>query len=184
MLDKITHKCFQMTPVKSDHFETLYDWVKNQDFLRYCSHKNNFSNKEEFIEDLLNSFRRRDRFCQFILEKNSQIFGTIFAYSLNKEHGYCFITIFLNKNTRNMMYGPYSVYLFCSFLFKELKLFKIYMDVYGNNSTCIHILKKAKISEEGVFIGHRIFNGERVDLYRFALYKKNLENFLNKKTAL
>jgi RimJ/RimL family protein N-acetyltransferase len=55
--------------------------------------------------------------------------------------------------------------------FSELELEKIYAGVYENNIGSIKALQKNNFAEEGHFKSDVIFNGKRIDSFRYGLKK-------------
>jgi RimJ/RimL family protein N-acetyltransferase len=85
--------------------------------------------------------------------------------------GYGFITVFLDQASRGTGYGVDAFLLLAAHLFEAENLYKVYMDVYAYNTFSRRIFRDARLEEEGRFKGHRLHNGVRHDVIRYALYR-------------
>lgn len=163
----------------------LFEWRNDVDFMKNCSVRRDKINLDDFKKELSDDFER-DRHAQMMIVRkaNEEPIGTIYSYGYKKVDGYIFITTFLSKKCRANGYGPEAFALFAKHLFGELSLYKIYMEVYEYNNSSLSCARGAGFTQEGCFGGHRLFNGERYDLLRYAIYKERdlhkIESFLRR----
>ena len=160
----------EITP---DDLPILFKWRNDPRFMQHCSTRRNEVIFEKYEEELLGDLKR-DRHIQCLILKNDLVIGTIYDYGLNLTDGYVFVTIFLEKEFEGRSYGPEAFALFTLFLFENFPLYKIYMDVYSYNQQSLDTIKTAGFIEEGRFQGHRLYNGRRYDLVRFAFFRTRL----------
>jgi [ribosomal protein S5]-alanine N-acetyltransferase len=161
-----------LKPLEEKYLHVLHNWRNEEQFLKLCSIRKNFVGFEEFRDELVSDFKR-DRHQQFVLELlniNKQI-GTIWSYNLNLIDGYVFISIYVDKDHQGKGYGIIALALFVKYLFNFFPIFKIYVEVYGYNMNVNAIIEKIGAIKEGIFTGHHIFEGNRYDLLRYALYE-------------
>lgn len=163
----------------------LFDWRNNVDFRKNCSVRRDEINLENFKKELSEDFER-DRHIQMMIVRRSddKVMGTVYSYGYKKTDEYVFITTFLSEEYRVHGYGAEAVALFLFYLFSELPVFKIYMEVYEYNKDSFSCIRGAGFSQEGCFIGHRLFSGTRYNLLRYAIYRKKdlpiIERFLRR----
>ena len=155
----------------------LFQWRNSEEFRSKCSIRRKEISLDDFKKELERDFHR-DRHIQMMIVRKSdgKPIGTIYSYDYKKIDQYLFVTIFLPKEFQTNGYGVEAVVLFLQYLFKGFPLFKIYMEVYEYNTQSLSCIRGARFAEEGRFIKHRLFNGIRYDLLRFAVYRdKNLQ---------
>lgn len=170
-------KSLLMSEISKENLIALHSWRNSECFRRLCSVRRHIVSLEEFSEELESDFAR-DRDIQFIgIRKRDNLpVGTIWAYSVNPIDGHCFVSTFVAEEYRGIGYG---IELFAStmtHLFLSVpNLHKIYTEVYAYNLSSLSIMRKFGFQEEGCFLGHRLMNGERFDLYRLAFYRKQFD---------
>lgn len=157
---------------------TLYGWRNEEDFLRNCSYRRTPVSFEDFKKELVGDFQR-DRHIQLvIMEKvTSAAIGTIYSYNFKRVDGYLFVTTFITKAYQRKGYGAEAFAAFVNHLLSSLPLFKIYLEVYEYNLESLLIMKGAGFVEEGRFRRHRLIDGKRYDVIRFAIYREDRERF-------
>lgn len=165
-----------LRPLENQDLETLYKFRNSLSFINLCSVRRNTISIEEFKKELEKDFER-DRHIQFLIEhkKNNQVVGTIYSYNFNKADGHAFITTYIDDQFQNKGYGAEAFILFLSYLFKTYSLYKVYTEVYEYNFPSLSALQNTDFSEEGRFKKHKLFDGKRYDLIRFAIYRSSLD---------
>lgn len=128
---------------------------------------------EEFKEELSKDFRR-DRYLQCVILRSKKAIGTIYAYGVNRTDGYAFITVYVISDHERRGCGVEAFALFLLYLFQELSLYKVYVEVYSYNKHSLSCLKNAGFVEEGRFRGHRLYNKKRHDLVRLTFFRDEL----------
>jgi RimJ/RimL family protein N-acetyltransferase len=164
-----------MRHICNSDLKILCQWRNSQDFRKYCSVRRNKISLPLFKKELQKDFRR-DRHLQMLifLKRTNKPIGTIYSYGLKKTDGYACVTTFLSRSYQKKGYGVEAVALFLYCLFSNYSLYKIYMDIYEYNKSSLSTIANAGFSEEGRFKEHRLYNGKRYDLFRYATYRKNL----------
>lgn len=168
-----------LKPISEVNLKTLHQWRNEPDFRKMCSNRREEISFEEFKKELKCDFER-DRHLQMViwLKRTGAPIGTIYSYGFKATDGYVFVTTFLDSVHQGR--GGYGVEAFAAFvqyLFAYLPLFKIYLEVYEYNRASFSLMRRAGLSEEGRFRQHRLFDGQRYDTLRFALYREDLERF-------
>lgn len=160
-----------------DNLPLLFNWRNSATFLYSLTARRELSTLEEFKTELKRDFSK-DRHLQFIIHANGKCVGTIYSYSFNYLDKYCFLSVYTDDNLQGAGYGIEAVIAFCKYLFFDFNLFKIYFDIYEYNKKLISLLKKRNIRMEGQFKQQHIFNSERFDVLRFAIYSSDITNWI------
>jgi len=155
---------------------TLYKWRNQESFISNCCSSRSEVEYEEFVVELNDDFKK-DRFLQVIAKKRDtdRPIGTLYAYHFDEIGRHVFVTTYIEDEFQNIGLGVKSFALFVDYLFNAQNLFKIYCDVYANNSHSIGLLKRFS-TLEGEFKGHKLINGSRISLLRYAIYRNDVRN--------
>ena len=150
----------------------LYKWRNDERFQALCSVRRTSIEYENFVREINNDLSN-DRLMQMMIYRKTQeaAIGTIYAYEYNPTDQNIFITIYLERKFERLGYGVETIYAFGRYLFETLGLYKIYIEIYEYNKLSLSTAQNLQFSEEGHFLKHRQFNGQRWDLYRFAIYQ-------------
>lgn len=162
--------------IEKTDLATLYQWRNSERFMELCSTRRDTVTPEQFETEISKDLTR-DRYLQCLILKKAASIGTIYAYNINKTDGHIFITTFITGAYERHGYGIDACALFINHLFETLGLYKIYMEVYSYNEHSLSIMKKLDLAKEGVFRGHRLKDGRRYDLIRFAIYQHHIIQF-------
>lgn len=166
----------QLTAYNDSYINHLFVWRNTSLFLTNLTARPAIDNLEQFKTEIQRDFST-DRHQQFMILVGETTIGTIYSYSLNKIDKYCFVSVFVIDTFTNSGFGVKATILFCKHLFDKYELYKIYFDTYDYNNTVVALLKKKQISLEGNFKSQHIHDGKRHDVLRFALYKKDIEEW-------
>ena len=175
-------KKLQLIAYNDSYANHLFVWRNTSLFLSNLTARTALNNLEQFKAELQRDFAT-DRNEQFILLVGETTIGTVYSYSLNKIDKYCFVSVFVIDTFIRLGFGAKATILFCQYLFDKYDLYKIYFDTYDYNKEVVTLLKKKEISLEGKFKNQHIYNGKRHDVLRFALYKKDIEEWETKLKA-
>jgi RimJ/RimL family protein N-acetyltransferase len=174
-----------LSRIDEDDLPVLHHWRNSNVFCDFCSTRRNLVDFEEFKDELSRDLSR-DRHIQLIVMRKRDLkpVGTIWAYNLNLTDGHTFITVFIDPEYQRIGYGMESFTAMLFYLFDTFPcLNKVYTEAYSYNEHSLSIMKGAGFSEEGIFLEHRLLNGIRYDLHRFAFYRKQFierRYFLNR----
>lgn len=167
-----------LRPMDDSDLLALYEWRNEEDFLRNCSYRRTPVSFEGFKKELVNDFQRDRHIQMVIVEKVTGVaIGTIYSYNFKKADGYVFVTTFITKAYQRRGYGAEAFAAFVNYLFSRHELFKVYLEVYEYNLESLLIMRGAGFVEEGRFRRHRLIDGKRYDVIRFAIYREDAERF-------
>ena len=179
MTDEIQTWRLQLSLMRDGDLPSLWRWRNSADFKQFCTMRKSCISLEEFARELSSDFAR-DRFCQMIirLRQNgrSREIGTIYCYNLNRQHGYAFVTIYIDSEFQKRGYGAEAFASFIAGIFATVpELHKIYAEAYSINEKSISCLRAAGFVQEGCFREHSVINNNRCDLLRFALFRRQFD---------
>jgi len=158
--------------VESD-LVTLCNWRNSACYMQFCTSRRSALSLDEFKEEIFRDFST-DRHAQFIIRRRGIAIGTIFSHGLSRVDGHVFITTYIDEKYQTLGFGPEAFVLFFDYLVHTEDLFKVYTDVYSYNRNSLDGLLKVGFVEEGRFVGHRLFDGNRHDVIRLAFYTEKL----------
>lgn len=114
--------------------------------------------------------------------KNQERFhyNKVFYKFEDLRNNYLYITLFIEKKSRNSIYGVESGMIFLNYLFDNYPIRKAYCTVYKYNKMSFKFLQNAGFEIEGVLKEHRYFDGKYHDMMIFSFYREKLDE-LNKR---
>jgi RimJ/RimL family protein N-acetyltransferase len=175
-LKSITTRTLILSEIQEQDLKTLFTWRNSDSFIKFCTVRKKSVNFDEFYQELKRDFER-DRYSQMIirLKRSNAPIGTVYCYNLNREHGFAFVTIFLEDQFQRKGFGIEAFGSFLCWLFDSLpELYKVYAEVYEINEHSISCLTRAGFEIEGRFKEHTVLNCKRCDLMRLAFYRRQL----------
>ena len=117
---------------------------------------------------------------KFMVLRNGRPVGLVFDYERALEDGHTKVAAMLFDNETGGGAGVLSVALFGEWLFQNLPLRKLYLDVFEFNQPVIGMLKKLEVRREMQKAQHRYWNGRYWDQYGFAFYREDLPKLLTR----
>lgn len=167
----------------NDYIDAFNNWCNDPDVSRYTLWKpHNSSSETKKLYDLwIDEYKSPDTFRWIVeLKDTHELIGTIDVASKKfinygaVEIGYCYGKKFWNKG-----YATEALKAVIKYLFEEVEFDVIYADHMSNNPNSGKVMKKAKMSYEGVSRG-RVFDndGIRNDLISYSITK---DEYLNSK---
>jgi len=153
-------------------FRYVYRWRNQKTFKEMCTRRQYDVTYEEFVVELNDDFA---------LDRDMQVIGwtvhrpkpvmTAFSYHYSEHDGHLFVTVYVDDVYQDEGYGAEGFILFVEYLMRVRELYKFYCDVYSGNTHSIALIRRAGLTEEGRLYGHRLTDGVRYDLLRFAGYR-------------
>jgi RimJ/RimL family protein N-acetyltransferase len=148
-----------LRPVKNEDLNILSKWRNTDDFLEFVSSRKNIKCNLQFM---------------IYLKKDDEPVGIVYTFSYNKLDGYMFLNVFIGKEYRQMGYGAEACIMTICYLFDSFPIYKIYCDALSSNIQSILMMRGAGLEQEALLKGHRLYNGVRYDVVRFAVHQHNL----------
>lgn len=178
LMKQIEWRDLILLPLSNDNLLQLFEWRNSPSFLNFLTARPKSESLEDFKLELNHDFSV-DRHSQYVISYRDKLIGTVYSYSYNKLDKYCFISVFVIDELRNSGLGVKAVAIFSKFLFEQFSLFKIYFDIYDLNYQLISAFRKRKISIEGQFLKQHVYEGNRYDVFRFAIYPDDIVSWFN-----
>jgi len=172
-------KLVHLRPVHPGDYDLLARWSSDPAHLGLWTADRRILSQEEAVERAVYRLQNME-FMRFMVVDNltKEPVGTIFAYDAHPDDGYCFFTVYTVEEFVGKGHGAEAAMLMIDYLFNNFAwLHKLYTDVYEYNTRSLHLNRKAGLKEEGCFREHRFYAGQRWDLYRFALYRQQWEQY-------
>lgn len=148
-----------LKPVENGDLNILSEWKNTEDFLIFVSSEKNNRHHLQFM---------------IYLKKENKPIGVVYTFSYNKLDGYMFLNVFIGKEYRRMGYGAEACIITICYIFDSFPIYKIYCDSLSSNTQSILMMEGAGLEKEGFLKGHRLCNGVRHNVIRFAIYQHNL----------
>ncbi|HEY4528512.1 MAG TPA: GNAT family protein [Candidatus Paceibacterota bacterium] len=125
---------------------------------------------------LVSSVERKKYHLQFMvcLKRTNKSVGVLYTFSYNEVDGFMFLNIFLDERYRRNEYGAEACALAICHIFDNFPVYKIYCDSFSSNLQSVSMMKGIGLKQEGLLKGHRLYNGVRYDVARFAVHQENL----------
>ena len=166
---------------KEDYFGFLYSCYNDCETKHLVDNAINIKTERELIKD----FQKKliYKYHRFMIIKNMNLgmpIGYIYSYKYSPNDGTLYTTMYLNKESRNKIYGVEAAILFYEYLFNKYSIRKIYCCAYSYNKASISLLKNAGFKPEGNLKKSKFYDGIYYDTYIFALYKNDFIKIKNK----
>jgi len=166
-----------LNKVTSNDYPVLFKWRNSQKYREFVHYNTSVVSYKKFIEEFKADAQVRP--LQFIIKRktHNDFVGLIFTHSSSKDNSYCFVNLYIEERFEKNGYGPEAFALMLCHLFEEKNFYKLYFEVFEYNQNSLSSLQTAGFKIEGRFIGHKILNGVKYDVLRFAAYKDSVPRF-------
>lgn len=166
----------KLKEISEKELPIIFEWINDREtVLHNGPYKpiSNFQHKNWF-ENIQN---RNDIFIFGIYEiKTDKIVGTCQLHSVNWIHRNAELQIRLgNKDNRGKGYGSEAVRLLLNFAFKDLNLYRIFLNVFQTNTNAIHVYEKAGFKKEGLLRKAAHIDGKYVDVILMGILREEYE---------
>lgn len=148
-----------LRPVEDRDLPILSEWRGTKDYLEFVSSRKVGNYHLQFMVNL---------------KKGNESVGVVYTFAYNKLDGFMFLNVFIGEKYRKMGYGAEACALAVCHIFDHFPIYKIYCDAFSSNTQSISTMKGAGLEQEGILKGHRLYNGVRYDVVRFAVRQENL----------
>lgn len=107
--------------------------------------------------------------AKFLVEAGGRPIGLVFDYERAVTDGFTKVTALLREESVGLGGGVIATGLLIDWLFQQLPLRKIYMEVYGYNRPVLRFLRRLGLVEEGALRGARFWNDQYWDVHILAI---------------
>jgi RimJ/RimL family protein N-acetyltransferase len=168
---KLSSNLFLRVLQVSDISDQYINWLNSNEIMQYTEQTRTIHNKENvttFVSSMLNG---SENYLFGIFEDINHI-GNIKIGPIDLFHKTADISYVIgDKNYWGKGIASMAIKAISEIAFAELELEKIYAGVYENNIGSIKALQKNNFKEEGHFEDDVIFQGKRIDSFRYGLKK-------------
>ena len=145
-------------------------WLNNKYITKYSNQKF-LKHSKKTCQEYLKSFANSSNLFFSINRKiDKKKIGTMTAY-ISKFHNTADIGILIgDKDVWGKGFGYEAWYIFCEYLFNDKKIRKITAGTVKSNRGMINVIKKYKMSLDGIRKRQLIFNGKFEDEIKFCKF--------------
>ncbi len=175
---KITGNIVNLRPISLEDapftFELRLDYEGIKSFLGYLFPVN-IENEKKWITEIYSEKEKKNIY--FAIEKNDdrEFIGYISAKNINYIHRHADFGIILLKKFRGKGYASEAMKLFFNYLFNDLNLHKIKLEVLEDNFTAIKLYEKIGFVKEGLLKEHIWQDGKFKNLVIMSLFSTNFK---------
>lgn len=108
----------------------------------------------------------------FLCYLEQEAIGVVSITDIDMKNRRCSWGIYIGREDAPKGSGTKMGYLALQYVFNDLKLQKIWVEVLANNTVSLNFHKKLGFRVEGIFRQHILKSGRYEDVVRFALFKK------------
>ncbi|HLR74361.1 MAG TPA: GNAT family protein [Virgibacillus sp.] len=176
---KLESKRIYLRNIRKSDAETILDTTKI-DEMRYMTgtkHTFTLDQIKDYIEKVPNDPSRYD--FAICLKDNDNMIGDLSILDINKEDSKAGFRIALSTiDLTGEGYGTEAIRCVLPFVFEELKLNRLQLEVYSHNLRGIRSYEKVGFIKEGVLRQSLFYNGTYSDEIIMALLKEDYDNLL------
>lgn len=146
----------------------------NCDDLFLWSNRNKKQTLDEFNNEMNHLIKNDYRSLKIIFENytNKRI-GFMFAYKVRNWDSHAFVTIYISDEYRKTLYSIEAGILYVHHIFEDLKINKIFFEIYSYNTYSIDIMRFPGVIKEATLKDFRRHNDEYYDLYIYSITKED-----------
>lgn len=166
-------KVYLRAPERSD-IDDFVRWFNDADTLRYLSMRGPMGHaaEERWFDGMLERQGKRDYLFVICLLADGRAIGTTGLHEVDQEGGTAAFGIAIGeKDEWDKGYGTDALNAIADFGFGELRLERLWLDVYQGNDRAIRSYEKAGFAREGTMRGALFRLGELVDVHRMSLLR-------------
>lgn len=155
-----------LRPQKREDAELIAKFQQDPDVMENYFMSLTIPPLKEFIERWYDyQTTEKDGYSFAIESKQGEFIGTCHTMSLNMKNGTTYIAIFIgHPEYRSKGYGTEAMKLLLNFLFNEVGLRKVKLNVFDFNKRAIRCYEKSGFKVEGIY---------KQEIYRYGEYHDN-----------
>lgn len=163
-----------LRPSERTDLDDFVRWFNDADTLRYLAMRAPMGRaaEERWFDSMLERQGKRDHHFVICLLEDGRAIGTLGLHEVDQEAGSAAFGIAIGeKAERDHGYGTDALKAICDFGFGELRLERIWLDVYAPNLRAQRSYEKAGFNREGTMRRALFKRGEFADVHRMALLR-------------
>jgi RimJ/RimL family protein N-acetyltransferase len=166
-------KVYLRPPERGD-IDDFVRWFNDADTLRYLSMRGPMGHaaEERWFDGMLERYGKRDYLFVICLLDSGRAIGTVGLHEVDEEAGSAAFGIAIGEKAEwDKGYGTDALNAISDFGFGELRLERIWLDVYEQNLRGQRSYEKAGFTREGIMRGAIFKHGEFADVHRMSLLR-------------
>jgi RimJ/RimL family protein N-acetyltransferase len=174
----------KLRPIAASDSDYLYEWRNTSSYRELFQGRRSIVRRDEFEHEQKNDASNRHQ--QFIVVHcaHQEIVGLVYSFSFNATDSTVMFGIFIKDSYQLTQCSAIATVLFIKYLFDDLNIRKVSVDIYSYNMKSLVPCKKLGFEEEGVFKEHRYLRGKFHDVHRLALFSRSADRITQLHTRL
>lgn len=166
-----TGERINLRPQKREDAEFIAKYQQDPDVLDNYFMGHTLPPLKEFVERWYEHLAAQKEGYSFVIEnKQGEFIGTCHSMWMNMRNGTTYIAIFIgHPDYRSKGYGTEAMRLFLNFLFQEVGIRKVKLNVFAFNKRAIRCYEKSGFRVEGISIKEIYRYGEYHDTLAMAI---------------
>ena len=163
-----------LRPAERGDLETFVRWFADADVTRYLRSRVPFSQaaEEKWFDQMVDKQGKSDYHFVICLIEDGQPIGTAGLHDLDLENGKAEFGISIGEKAEwNKGYGTETLRAICDFGFGQLRLERIYLEVYDGNEAGKRAYQKAGFVTEGALRNSHFADGRHRDALIMSLLR-------------
>jgi RimJ/RimL family protein N-acetyltransferase len=163
-----------LRPAERADVETFVRWFADADVTRYLRIRAPFSQaaEEKWFDQMVEKQGKSDYHFVICLVEDGRAIGTAGLHQLDLENGNAEFGITIGEKAEwNKGYGTETLQAICDFGFGQLRLERIYLEVYAPNQAGQRAYQKAGFVTEGALRNAHFADGVHVDALIMSLLR-------------
>ncbi|HKP37798.1 MAG TPA: GNAT family protein [Pyrinomonadaceae bacterium] len=167
---KLTSERLALTQVTQADLPVLLEWINNRELVSFNAPYKPVSEREH--HEWFQSIQQRSDTRLFAIRRlgDAKLIGSCQLHTINPVSGSAELQIRLGDPAEfGQGYGTEAVRLLLKFGFNDLKLRRIYLQVFATNLRAIRVYEKVGFVREGVLRQAAYINGEYLDVVMMGI---------------
>jgi len=176
-------KLTRLRVYRKEDLKKVWSYINDENIMKYLRPGIPFPFKFEDEEKWYESFNGlSEKSYTFAIErlKDDEYLGGCGINDIDWKNSFCEIGIFLSDNFCGNGYGTDALKILVDFIFNELNLNKVMLNVYDFNERAINSYKKVGFIEEGRLRDHIFRNGKYNDEVVMSILRREWEEMKQK----
>ena len=173
-IKNISNNNIVIKPFRKEYITAKYvSWLNDKDVTKYSEQRHHQHTIESCIEFLDYNYNNNNIFYAVFLKKNKlEHIGNILAY-IDSNNNSANLTILIGeKKYWGLGYGLEAWMLMLKYLFKNLKIRKVWAGTVSENYGMLKIMKLSGMLPDGIRIKERLVGGKELDINYTAIFNK------------
>lgn len=165
-----------LRPSERTDLDAFVRWFNDADTLRYLAMRAPMGRaaEERWFDSMLERQGKRDYHFVMCLLEDGRAIGTLGLHEVDQEAGSAAFGIAIGeKGEWDRGYGTDALNAICDFGFGELRLERIWLDVYAPNLRAQRSYEKAGFTREGTMRRAIFKRGDFADVHRMSLLRED-----------